>query len=135
MLRLVIVGIASGFAFAVMDVLVNANPLGRALYEAYKPLAKETVNGAAGMIIDLLYGMILAAVFLVLYESLPGELGILKGLSYALLVWIFRVLMYVITQWMTLKIPVPALVYTLVTGLVEMAVLGVLYGLLLRPWT
>jgi hypothetical protein len=134
MVRFVIVGLGSGLVFAVMDVLVNANPLGRSLYEAYKPLARESVNGAAGMVIDLIYGLILAGAFLILYASLPGDLGLLKGLSYALLLWVLRVLMYVVTHWMTLKIPVPTLLYTLVTGLVEMAVLGVLYGLLLKPW-
>jgi len=41
--------------------------------------------------------------------------------------------MYVATQWMMFDVPVAALLYTLVTGLGEMLILGILYGLALKP--
>jgi hypothetical protein len=75
----------------------------------------------------------MAGVFLLLFRCLPGQSGLLKGLSYALLVWFFRVAMGVATEWMTFDIPGWALLYKLGTGLGEMLVLGVLYGLTLRP--
>ena len=135
MVRLLIVGAGSGVLFAIMDMAVNANPLGRSLNEVYKPLARESVNIAAGVVIDLVYGVALAAIFLLLYSSLPGDMGILKGLSYAALLWLLRVVMYVATQWMTLRIPSSTLLYTLITGAVEVCVLGLLYGWLLEPLT
>ena len=70
---------------------------------------------------------------MVLYKSLPGELGIMKGVSYGLMVWFFRVLMTAASQWMTFVIPVRSLLYTAIAGLGEMLVLGMLYGLTLRP--
>jgi len=116
-----------------MDGFINANPLARRLYEVYQPIAKTSINVPAGVVIDLFYGFIIAGVFLLLYRSLPGEAGLLKGISFALLVWFFRVVMSVASGWMMSNVTVGALLYTLVTGLGEMLVLGILYGLTLRP--
>jgi hypothetical protein len=132
-LRYVVVSIASGILFGVLDGLINANPLARRLYEAFQPIARTSVNLPAGVAIDLVYGFALAGVFVVLYASLPGETGLVKGVSFGLMVWFFRVVMRVATQWMTFDLPAGALVYTLVAGLGEMLVLGVLYGLTLQP--
>lgn len=130
----IIVSAVSGILFGVMDGLINANPLAQRLYQVYKPIAKSSVNVSAGVVIDLIYGFAMAAVFLLLYKSLPGEAGLVKGISFAFLVWFFRVVMSVASQWMMFNIPAGALVYTLVAGLGEMLVLGVLYGMTLRPW-
>lgn len=133
MARYVIVSIASGILFGILDGLINANPLARPLNEAYAPIAKTSVNVVAGVAIDLVYGFVMAGLFLVLYQSLPGEAGVVKGIGFALLAWFFRVVMGVATTWMTLQVPVRTLAYALLTGLGEMLVLGVLYGLTLRP--
>ena len=133
MVRYLVVSIVSGLLFGVMDGLINANPVAQGLYEAYVPIARTSVSAVTGIAIDLLYGFVMAGVFLLLFQCLPGESGLLKGLSYALLVWLFRVAMGVATEWMTFVIPGRALLYKLGTGLVEMLVLGVLYGLTLRP--
>jgi len=132
MTRYVIVSFISGILFGGMDALINANPHAERLYEVYKPISKTTVNAPAGIIIDLAYGFAMAGIFLLLYRSLPGGGGLLKGMSFALLVWFFRVVMGVASEWMILNVPVGALAYTLLTGLGEMLVLGVLYGLTLR---
>ena len=67
-----IVSIVSGILFAFLDGVINANPLAQRLYEVYKPIARTSLNPAAGMAIDLAYGFIMAGVFLLLYPSLPG---------------------------------------------------------------
>ncbi len=131
MLRYVIVSIASGILFGVLDGLIHANPIAQQLYTVYKPIAKTAINPVAGIMIDLVYGFVLAGVFLRLAPSLPGHSGIIKGISFALLMWFFRVVMYVATQWMMLTIPVTTLLYMLITGLGEMLLLGILYGLTL----
>jgi hypothetical protein len=116
-----------------MDGLINANPLSQRLYEVYKPIARTSVNAPAGIVIDLVYGFAMAGLFLVLYKSLPGEAGWKKGLSFGVLAWFFRVLMAAASQWVMFEIPAGTVAYTLVTGLGEMLVVGLLCGLLLRP--
>jgi hypothetical protein len=133
MTRYIIISVMSGILFGVLDALINANPAAQKLFAVYKPIAKTTVNPVAGIIIDLVYGFVMASVFLLLYQSLPGGVGLVKGICYALMAWFFRVVMYVATQWMMFEVPVPTLLYTLFTGLAEMLILGILYGLTLKP--
>ncbi len=133
MIRYIIVSVVSGILFGILDSAINANPLAQRLYEVYKPIARTSANLIAGVLIDLVYGFAMAGVFLLLYQSLPGDAGIVKGLSYAGLVWFFRVAMSAASQWMMFRVPVRTVVYSLAAGLGEMLVLGVLYGLTLRP--
>ena len=135
MLRYVLVSIGSGFLFGLLDGLINANPIAEKLYQVYKPIARTSVNALAGIAIDLVYGFIMAAIFLLLYESLPGQSGIVKGLSFAVLAWFFRVVMYAASTWMMFDLPLKVVGYGLITGLAEMLVLGSLYGLTLRPFS
>ena len=133
MLTYIIISIISGILFGLLDAVINANPLAQRLYEVYKPIAKTSINPLAGIVIDLAYGFVMAGLFLLLYNSLPGEIGLIKGLSFAVLGWFFRVVMYVASQWVMFKISVQTLLYSLVAGLGEMLILGVLYGLTLKP--
>lgn len=133
MIRYIIVSVVSGILFGVMDGLIHANPLAIKLYEVYKPISKTSLNMWAGIAIDLAYGFILAGLFLLLYPSLPGGSGLLKGVSFGLMAWFLRVAMSVASQWMTYNVPGSTLVYSLLAGLGEMLVLGILYGLTLRP--
>lgn len=135
MLRYTIVSLISGILFGILDGMINANPLAQRLYDVYKPIARKSVNALAGVAIDLAYGFIMAAVFLLLYESLPGEIGLVRGISFALLAWFFRVVMGAASQWMMFNVPVETLLYMVFTGLGEMLILGILYGLTLKPAT
>ena len=135
MLRYVLVSIGSGLLFGLLDGLINANPIAVKLYQVYKPIARTSVNALAGIAIDLAYGFIMAAIFLLLYESLPGQSGIVKGLSFAVLAWFFRGVMYAASTWMMFDLPITLVGYGLATGLAEMLVLGSLYGLTLRPFS
>lgn len=129
----ILVSAASGFLFAILDGVINANAFARRLFEFYKPIARTSFNPLAGILIDLTFGFVMAGVFLLLYASLPGESGLIKGISFAILVWFFRVVMSSASQWVMFNVPSKALLYTLVTGLGEMLVLGLLYGLTLKP--
>jgi hypothetical protein len=55
-------------------------------------------------------------------------------MSFAVMVWFFRVVMDVASHWMMNITPVKTLLYTIIAGLVEMLILGLLYGLTLKPW-
>ena len=135
MLRYVLVSIGSGLLFGILDGLIHANPVAEKLYQVYEPIARTSVNAPAGIAIDLAYGFIMAAIFLLLYESLPGQSGIAKGLSFAVLAWFFRGVMYAASTWMMFDLSVQVVGYGLVTTLAEMLVLGSLYGLTLRPFS
>ena len=128
-----LVGLGSGILFGVMAGLISANSLAQRLYQVYKPIARTSINAPAGVVIDLLYGFILAGLFLLLRKSLPGTVGWTKGLSFGLLAWFFRVLMNAASQWIMFRVSTATLAYTLLAGLGEMMILGVLYGLTLRP--
>lgn len=133
MIGYMIVSVVSGILFGILDGATNANPLAQRLYDVYKPIARTSINPIAGIVIDLVYGFVMAGVFLLLYNSLPGETGLVKGVSFALIAWFFRVVMYVASQWVMFNVPVGALLYSLVAGLGEMLILGVLYGVTLKP--
>ena len=133
MIRYIIVSVVSGILFGLLDGAIHANPLAQRLYEVYKPIARTSANPLAGIAVDLVYGFVMAGLFLLLYESLPGETGLLKGVSFALLAWFFRVVMYAASQWMMFNVPAELLLYSLLTGLAEMLILGILYGLTLKP--
>jgi hypothetical protein len=135
MLRYVLVSIGSGLLFGILDGLIHANPVAEKLYQVYKPIARISVNAPAGIAIDLAYGFIMAAIFLLLYASLLGQSGIVKGLSFAVLAWFFRGVMYAASTWMMFDLSVQVVGYGLVTTLAEMLVLGSLYGLTLRPFS
>lgn len=128
-----IFSIASGILFGILDAVINANPLARKLFEVYQPIARTSFKPLTGILIDIAYGFLMAGIFLLLYNSLPGDTGILKGLSYGLFAWFFRVWMNAVSQWVMFEVPVKTLLYSLAAGLVEMLLLGVLYGLTLEP--
>jgi hypothetical protein len=132
MIRYIIVSVVSGILLGALDAAMNANPLAQRVYEAYKPIARTSVDPLAGIAIDLLYGFVLAGLFLLLYKSLPGRTGLLKGVSFALLAWFLRVVMHAASQWMMFNVPLETSLYSLITGLGEMLIVGVLYGLTLQ---
>lgn len=129
----IIVSVVSGILFGILDGLINANPLAQRLYAVDKPIARTSINPVAGIVIDLVFGFIMAGVFVLLYKSLPGETGLIKGVSFAFLVWFFRVVMHAASQWVMFNVPLTALLYSIVSGLGEMLILGGLYGLTLKP--
>ncbi len=133
MIRYIIVSMVSGILFGIMDGFMNANPFAQKLLVIYKPIMRTSVNISAGIIIDLVYGFAMAGIFILLYKCLPGEAGFMKGVTFAFIIWFFRVVMYAASQWMMFTVPKAALLYMLAAGLAEMLILGIFYGLTLQP--
>jgi hypothetical protein len=131
MLRQIGVGLVAGLALLVLDGVLNANPLAQRLYAVYHPIARSSVNALAGSVVDLAYGVILAALFATLRTSLPGDTSLLKGVSFGLLVWFLRVFMRVAGEWVTTIVPPSAHAYTLLAGLVQVLLVAVMIALLL----
>ncbi len=130
-MRFIVVGASSGLIFAVLDGILNANPLAQRLYGVFKPLARPSVNALAGAGIDLMYGFILAALFLTLRSSLPGS-PLVQGISFGLVVWFLRVLMGALGQWVMFAIPPETVAYTIAAGLVQAVSIGLFYGATLK---
>ncbi len=129
--RYIIVSLAAGILLGILDGLGNANPLAASLLDPYKPIAKSQVNFVFGIVADLVYGIILAGLFMMLYQSLPGSSGIIKGLSFAGIAWFLRVAMSAASTFVMFNIPVSTILYQAGVGLVEMAAIGILFGLTL----
>jgi hypothetical protein len=129
----IIISVISGILFGILDAVINANPVAQRLYKVFKPISRTSINPLLGILIDLVFGFAMAGVFILLYTSLPGDTGFVKGLSFGVIVWFFRVVMYVASQWVMFVVPVQTLLYSLVTGLGEMLILGMLFGLTLKP--
>ncbi len=134
MVSYIVASVISGIIFGIMDGAINANPFAQKLNKVYKPIVRKSISLPAGIIIDLVYGFAMAGIFVILYESLPGDAGLVKGISFAVLAWFFRVVMSAASHWMMYTVPVKTLLYNLVTGLAEMLILGLVYGGFLRPW-
>lgn len=129
--RVLAVGIAAGFIFAVLDGLQNANPVAQRLYAAYKPITRESVNAPLGVAFDLVLAVVMAFLFVLLAPALPGG-PLTKGLAFGGIAWFFRVAMGVAGQAVMFKLPAESLIYSLVSGLAEMAIIGAIYGFMLR---
>jgi hypothetical protein len=127
----ILIGIAGGLLFAILDGLINANPLARRLNAVFLPIARQKVNPAAGLAIDVVFGIVMAVLYVQLRPGLAGASGLTRGLCYGSLVWFFRVVMSAASQWIMFPVSWRLTVYNLGTGLLEMLALGVLYGVTL----
>jgi hypothetical protein len=132
MFRRVVVSLAAGAAFLMLDGFLNANPLAQHVYAAYRPIARSSINVLAGSLVDLAYGVILVALFVTLRLCLPGWTALAKGVSFGAMVWFLRVVMRVAGEWVTTTLPTSAHVYSLAAGLVQMLLVAILIALLLR---
>ncbi len=128
MMMYVVISVCSGILFGIMDAVINANPLAVKLLAVYKPIARDRMNMPLALGIDLLYGFLMAGIFILIGGSLPGGTGVMNGLLYGVMIWFFRVVMYGLSQWTMFKVKAPTLVYMLAAGLLEMEVIGLLYG-------
>lgn len=128
--RYVAASLTVGVAFILLDAVVNANPLAEQAYAVFMPIVRPGIDIFAAIAIDLAYGFALNAVFLMLYQGLPGRSRLLKGVSFGLLVWFLRVVMGAAGQWVLFAIPVSTVTYMLASGLLEMLVLGALLGIM-----
>jgi hypothetical protein len=129
--RYLLASVASGILFAVLDGVLSANPAAQRLLSYLKPIARERVSAAAGLLIDCAWGFAMAAIFVLIRASLPGSTALVKGLSFGGIAWFFRVLMRAASDAIMVKIPTSAMLYSVVGGAVEMGLIGVLYGLML----
>ena len=66
----------------------------------------------------------LAVVYAVISPSLPGS-GWIKGISYGIMVWGLRVVMWAFSTYMMSTMSAPRIAIAVVTGLIEVLILGI----------
>ena len=132
MIRFIIAGLISGILMWIVDAIVNGNPYAQKLYQVFKPILRTTMSIPLGLLIYLIYGFAMAGIFLFISHSMFGHTGIIKGISFAMVVWFFRCFMAAIGQWMVFPLSFKALVYSLITGLCELVIVGILFGAILK---
>ena len=78
MKRYLIVSIVSGLLFGTMDGLIHANPYAMELFEVYQSIAKTTINVPAGIVIDLVYGLVMGGFSCFSTNLFPDPLALQK---------------------------------------------------------
>lgn len=132
-LRILWVGLIVGVAFVLLDFAFNANPLAAKALAFYEPIARGQFLMSLGIAADMISGLVLVFFFALLFPALPSSSGILKGLVFGLIVAYLRVVMNTVASYAMFSMPTGAFFYVLVSGILEMTVLGFLAGLLYRP--
>lgn len=126
-------GLIAGVVFVMLDALINANPIGANALAFYKPVARGQFLMPVGIVTDIISGLVIVFFFALLYPSLPTSSGILKGLVFGLMLSFFRVVMNAAASFAMFEMPAGSLLYVLLSGILEMTLLGFLTGLLYRP--
>ena len=133
MTRYLLASLAVGLLFIVLDVLINVNPLARRLNRALEPVARKTMNPLPAILIDLCYGFLIAGLYWLLHAAMPGPTLIARALSFGLMLWLLRVVMAALSQWVMFDLPAASPLYYIGAGLFEMLAIALACALILAP--
>jgi hypothetical protein len=119
----------TGVLFILFDMLIAilTNPLSSPYSDL--PIWKTPPNILAGVIFDLINGFILVAVYMTIYNGIPG-LGWKKGLYYGLIVGLFRVVMMSFSSIVMYNIPLILVIIGIVTGYIEIVLLCIILAVI-----
>jgi uncharacterized membrane-anchored protein YitT (DUF2179 family) len=129
----IIVSVGSGLLLAILDGLLNANPLARRLYREYEPITRKSIPMVRGILIDIAFGFLLAGLYLMLYRGIPVPPGIARAIAFGFIVWVLRSLMNTLSHWTMYDIQVSAHLYALFAGLLKSLSVSLVYWLILSP--
>jgi len=118
-------GIITGVLFIVFDMFIAI--LTGPIFSPYSdlPIWRTPPNILAGLIFDLINGLILAAVYTIVYNGIPG-FGWKKGLIYGIFVGLFRVVMCSFSTIVMYNIPLALVIASLITGYIEIIILCII---------
>ena len=132
--RLVIAGFVASILFLVLNAALGM--LGGWIGARFLGLPSTQPEGieskmVAGMVFELVNGFMLAVIYAVIHRCLPGA-GWIKGLSYGLLVWGLRVVMWAFSTYMMTSMSPITISISVATGLVEVLILGIVIALIYK---
>ena len=132
--RLLMAGIAASVLFLVLDVVLGTAG-GFIGAQVFGLLVEQPPGFEAkikfGLIFELINGFMLAVIYAVIHPSLPGR-GWKKGIGYGLMVWGLRVVMGAFSTYMMTDMSPILIAITVVTGLIEVLILGIVIAALYR---
>jgi cellulose synthase/poly-beta-1,6-N-acetylglucosamine synthase-like glycosyltransferase len=132
--RLVVAGIVASVLFLVLDAALGTAG-GFIGAEAFDLPFEQPPGIEAkmkfGLIFELINGFMLAVIYAVIHPSLPGQ-GWKKGISYGLIVWGLRVVMWAFSTYMMTDMAPVLIVINGVTGLIEVLILGIVIAAIYR---
>ncbi len=101
------------------------------IFLLYSELAiwKTPPNISAGLVFNFITGFILVAVYTVIYKGIP-DVGWQRGLSYGIIVGLFRGVMTTFSSIVMYNIPVALIVTSLITGYIEIVIVCVLLAVI-----
>ena len=125
--RLLVTGLVAAVLFLVLDMVLGmlGGWLGRRLF-GLSPAQPAGIGAKIrlGLVFELINGFLLALIYAVIHTGLPGR-GWTKGLSYGLIVWALRVLMWAFSTYMMTDLAPATIGITVGTGLIEVLILGI----------
>jgi hypothetical protein len=125
--RLLVTGLVAAVLFLVLDMALGmlGGWLGRRFFglSSTQPAGIEA-KMRLGLVFELINGFLLALIYAVIHTSLPG-VGWVRGLSYGLIVWALRVVMWAFSTYMMTDLAPATIGITVGTGLIEVLILGV----------
>jgi hypothetical protein len=132
--RLLVAGIAASVLFLVLDMVLGT--LGGFIGAEVFGVPVEQPPGFEakvkfGLIFELINGFMLAVIYAVIHPGLPGR-GWKKGISYGLLVWGLRVVMWAFSTYMMTDMSPILIAITVFTGLIEVLILGIVIAAIYR---
>ncbi len=134
MKRVLTCGIITGVLFIMFDMIssISTSPI----FSPYSdlPIWKTPPDILAGVIFDLINGFILVAVYMMIYNGIPGY-GWKKGLNYGIIVGLFRVVMPSFSTIVMYTIPFTLVIASLVTGYIEIVILCVILAVVYEKVT
>jgi hypothetical protein len=125
--RLIVTGLVASVLFLVLDMALGmaGGWIGKRLFGL--PPAQPAGFDAKiklGLAFELINGFLLALVYALIHACLPGR-GWTKGVSYGLIVWALRVVMWAFSTYMMTDLAPATIGITVGTGLIEVLILGV----------
>ncbi len=127
--KLFTLGIWIGILFIVFDLLISLST--SPIFSSFSdlPIWKTPPNISAGIIFDLINGFVLVAVYMIIYNGIPG-LGWRKGFNYGIIVGLFRVVMTSFSSIVMYNIPLPLVITSLITGYIEIVLLCIIVAII-----
>ena len=125
--KFILAWIVTTILFLVLDMLFDT--LGGYLTANFTGAQVESPPGIeskifTGLIFEVINGFILVLVYAIIHPSIPGK-GLVKGISYGLIVWALRVLMWAFSTYMMFEVSPVLLAVTTILGLLEILILCV----------
>ena len=129
--RLLVTGLVAAVLFLVLDMALGmaGGWLGTRLFGL--PSSQPAGIGAKiklGLVFELVNGFLLALIYAVIHTGLPGR-GWIRGVSYGLVVWALRVVMWAFSTYMMTDLAPATIGITVGTGLAEVLILGIAIAL------